>query len=715
MRKIIVTLTLLICISLTVKAEEGMWLLDQIKNLELAERGLKIDAARIYSPDRPCIVNAVVKLGATAEIVSPDGLVLTNHHVAFRAVQRASTKGTDLISSGFLARTRAEEIEAPGYSAYILEYQKEVTADFTRFNRIKDSNKREQAIKRKIKGITDKIEAGKTDISAEVKKMFEGKRYILFVHKRFDDVRVVYVPPSSIGNYGGEIDNWMWPRHTGDFSFMRIYMAPDGSGRKYDRNNIPYKAKYWLKVATEGLNEGDFTFILGYPGTTRRYFTSNTVDEYLNHRYPYRIKLFGETIKLLQSFETDSLKARMKVAGFIKMLNNGLKNYQGNVEGMKRGHFLQKKRDYEKQLMAFLQKNEKLNNQYGDVLKKIEQEYEVKAQTRNRDDVLYLFNRLSGTLIGTAAEIYETAREREKPDSLRDPSFSERDVKRQVSRLGFGYMSYYEPADKALLKRTLMLAADLPADSRIKGLEDILSSGPEAVDSFLDQAYRTSRLKDVEFAKSLFKKSVKELEALKDPFIRLALKLYPEMEAMKQQNEKFDAVISALRGKYIEALTAWKGKELYPDANSTIRFGYGAVAGYTPRDAVSYAPFTTLKGVLEKDTGTPPFDMPAGLKELYEKKDFGRWAHTGLKDIPVCFTHKVDSTGGNSGSPVLNARGELVGILFDGNYEALTGDWQYDDDIQRSISVDMRYVMFVTEKLAKAYHLLEEMGIHPQK
>jgi hypothetical protein len=715
MKRSIVTVILVFGLSLFVGAEEGMWLLDQIKNLGLKDKGMEIDAAQIYSPDQPCIVNGVIRLGATAEIVSPQGLVLTNHHVAFRAVQRASTKGIDLISRGFLAKTRDEEIEAPGYSAYILEYMKDVTADFRRFDRIRDPLKREKAIEHKIKKITDKIEKGKPDISAEVEAMFEGKRYILFVHKRFDDVRVVYVPPSAIGNYGGEIDNWMWPRHTGDFSFMRIYMAPDGSGRKYHQDNIPYKPKYWLRVATEGLKEGDLTFILGYPGTTRRYLTSYAVDEYLNYLYPHRIKLFLEIIALMESFEKDSLIAKMKVAGLIKGLNNGLKNYQGNVEGMERTDFLGQKREFEKKFTAFLKKNKELYQQYGGVLAKIKGQYEARAKTRDHDSVLGLLNRLSGTIAGTAADIYRTAREREKPRSERDPSFSERDVERRVSRLKFGYMSFYEPADRALLKRTLERAADLPTESRIKGLEDLLKGGPGAIDSFLDQAYQNSRLKDVEFAQSLFKKSVRELEALNDPFIQLAQKLYPESEARRKRNDKIDAAISQLRRQHIEALAAWKGSELYPDANGTIRFSYGVVAGYKPRDAVTYAPFTTLTGVVEKNTGKSPFDMPPLLAELYNKKDFGRWLHPDLNDIPVCFTHKVDSTGGSSGSPVLNARGELVGILFDGNYEALTSDWQYDNDLQRSISVDMRYVMFITEKLAKAYHLLEEMGIPLEK
>ena len=279
-----------------------------------------------------------------------------------------------------------------------------------------------------------------------------------------------------------------------------------------------------------------------------------------------------------------------------------------------------------------------------------------------------------------------------------------------MDRLNYSYLSYYGPADKALLKRALTKASQLPADQRIRGLANIVSS-QQSIDQFVNNVYENTRLKDVNFVKTLFYKGVQELEAMDDPIINLARSLYDENEAARKQAESFNANIGQLRKRYIDALYDWKGKGLYPDANRTLRFSCGPVAGYRPRDAVWYKPFTYLAGAVEKDTGKEPFDLPQQLKSLHQQKDLGYWFDPVKKDVPIAFTHKVDSTGGNSGSPVLNANGELVGILFDGNYEAMTGDWQYDDEIQRSISVDIRYVMFITEKLGKANFLLKELGL----
>jgi hypothetical protein len=698
-----------------VSGEEGMWLMNQLKNLELDKRGFEISAPDIYDPGKPCIAHAVVNLGGgTAELVSANGLILTNHHVAFGAVQRASTKGTDYITHGFLAKTPAEEIEAPGYTARILREIKDITHEFNRYNKIKDPVKRKKTIDRKIKKITEKIEKGKKDISAQVASMYNGKQYILFVYKRFDDVRVVYVPPQGIGNYGGDIDNFMWPRHTGDFSFLRIYMAPDGTGRKYHKDNVPYKSKYWLKVAKQGLKEGDQTFIMGYPGSTVRYRTSASVAKSLHHTYPMRIKYYKELIDLLQTFANDSQIAKAKVAGLDSGLNNAMKYYQGKVDGMTRTNFLQQKSDFENHLMRFLKKDEALYKKYGDILAKIKEQYDLQAKYQELDDIFgFMASRrpLGGVVFGTAQMAYNTAKEREKPKKLRDPKFSEKDIKRRVDRLRFRYMSFYEPVDKAMLKKILKWADQLPQELRLKGLDSLLKEKKQTIDQWVEQAYANTKLEDVTFAQSLFNKKVKQLEALNDPFIQLAKRLYSGVEAYRKRSKRNQAAVEELRKRYIDALYAWKGSNLYPDANRTLRFSCGPVEGYSPRDAVYYTPFTTLKGMLAKDTGKRPFDVPEGLKTLYAEKDFGRWLHPDLKEVPIAFTHKVDSTGGNSGSPVMNTKGELVGILFDGNYEAMTADWQYEEAITRSISVDIRLVMFVTEKLANAHHILEEMGI----
>ncbi|MDY0297875.1 MAG: S46 family peptidase [Acidobacteriota bacterium] len=713
MKKAIVLLLALSCVGISLQAEEGMWLLDQLQRLDLAKKGFDITAAEIYTPDKPSLVNCLVLgFGGTSEIVSPNGLVLTNHHVAFGAVQRASTKGVDLITNGFLANDLSEEIEAPGYSAEVFQYMKDVTDQFTRFHRIRDLVKRHKAIRRHQQRMKEDIEKGHGDLTARIASMYEGGKYYLFVHKRYDDVRVVYVPPQAIGNYGGDVDNWMWPRHTGDFSFMRIYSAPDGSGRKYHKDNIPLKTGNWIRLSRSHLKEGDQTFILGYPGSTTRYRTSHAVDENLNHNYPDRIKLFQEVITLLESFEKDSLIAKMKVAGMIKGLNNVMKNYQGKIADMKRIDFLARKRQQEKELAAFINKDQKRQARYGNILDRIGALYAQKAETRDYEDAFMLSRMLGGTLLGLGTQVYNLAEERAKPEKERNPSFSEKEIERSVSRLHFMLMSYYEPSDKALLTLALEKAAALPRGNRIRGLESVLDKGKEGINAFVEQAYKETRLKDVEFVKSLFARGMTaaKLKALNDPFINLAADLYPESEALRIRNEKFNAEISQLRKQYIEVLADWKGGMLYPDANRTLRFTYGKVAGYKARDAVYYKPFTTLAGVIEKHTGKAPFDAPDTLQALYQARDFGRWQDPVLGNVPVAFIHGCDITGGNSGSPVLNARGEMIGIAFDGNWEAMNGDWQYDNEKQRTISVDIRYVLFVTEKIGKAAHILKELG-----
>ncbi len=695
---------------ISLKADEGMWLLSQLKSLELQKKGFELSNDKIYNEKNPSIKDAIVLLGGgTAEIVSPKGLILTNHHVAFGAVQRASTKGVDLINKGFLAKTNAEEIEAPGYSAQILQYSKDISSQFKSFNKIKNLVKRDKAIKRKIKSITDKIEKKGKDINARVVSMFSGLKYMLYVYKRFDDVRVVYVPPASIGNYGGEIDNWMWPRHTADFSFMRIYMAPDGTGREYNKENVPYKPKYWLKIAKEELKLGDETFIMGFPGRTTRNRTSYSVAENVEHRYPFLIKYFGEIINILEEKGKASQIASAKVAGLSKGLHNAMKNYKGNVEGMKRNHILEKKRAFEAELLKFLKSDKKLNKKFGTVLTDMEKLYKEIAASRDLNNALGIGMRLSGTYMSLANDAYYIAKEKSKKKSERDPGFSLKDIKRMVARMKYTFMSLYVPSDKALFVKGMNYALSLKGENEIKGLKILRDC--KDIKAFADNAYKKSKIGDLKFAKSLFSMSVKELEALNDPFINIAKAVYSQSQANKKKNEKTNARLRELRKKYIEAVLAWKGDKLYPDANSTLRISYGVIEGYSPRDAVIYKPFTTLKGVVQKDTGKTPFDMPAKLKELYEKKDFGQWKNKMLNDVPVDFTHKVDSTGGNSGSPVMNKRGELIGILFDGNYEALTGDWQYDGDIQRTISVDIKYVMFIVDKFANATTLLKELGL----
>ncbi|KAA3614578.1 MAG: S46 family peptidase [Calditrichaeota bacterium] len=715
MKKMVWTFSLFLILGFTASPpDEGMWLLTQLEKLHLNDKGLELKIEDVYHPTKPSLTDAIVWLGGcSASFVSPDGLILTNHHCAYGGLQRASasTEGVDYITDGFLAKTKADELQSIGATASILKRVEDVTKKVLAAGEgIDDPVKRDKKINAKIREMTKEIEGDREDVLAQIKSNYKGKQYMLYVFKRYRDVRIVYAPPAAIGKYGGDIDNWMWPRHTGDFTYLRAYMAPDGSGAEYSPDNIPVKSKKYLRISQSDLNDGDFTFILGYPGATTRWRTSNSVEWNLKYSYPQTVKDYGEIIKLMDDLTENDPNGKIKVARLHSGLHNTMKNFQGKIEGMTKTDFLGKKKAFEKELMDFINKDKNLKIKYGNTLKRIEEQYAILGKTRLKDDVLQM-GRLSGTLAGIASQAYGIAVEMDKPEADREPGYDQKMVESTLKRLPARYLGYFPPVDKAMLKRVLEKSNELPKDQRIKGLDKFFATNKMTVDAFVDKAFTEPKMADVEYAKSLFGKSVKELKALNDPFIQLAAAKYTDNKDLNERYKTFGPTIEALRKEYIDALYAWKGTGLYPDANSSIRFTYGNVSGYKPADATWYYPFTSLGGVIAKNTGKEPFDMPAKLGELHAKKDFGQWADPDLNDIPVAFTHMCDITGGNSGSAVLNAKGELIGLAFDGNYEAMTGDWQYDYDMQRTISVDIRYVMFITEKFAGAHHLLKEMGL----
>ncbi|MBP6978982.1 MAG: S46 family peptidase [Bacteroidales bacterium] len=694
-------------------AQEGMWLLNQIGQLDLNNKGLQIPVSDIYSKNKAGLCNAVVQLGGgTASFVSPEGLLLTNHHVAFAALQRSSSVNSNYLSDGFLASKRTEEIAAPGYRALLLTEMRDVTDEIIAAGKgITDVVERDKAINRKIAGMTEDLEKGKEDVRAVVSELYNGKQYMLYLYKQFKDIRIVYSPPLSIGKYGGETDNWMWPRHTGDFSFLRVYVAPDGTGREYSAENMPYKPKVWLKVAKDDLKDGDFNFIVGFPGFTTRYRSSNSVAWNFRYNYPFAIQNYGDVINILDEKTKKDPEGKLKVASLRTGLANVMKNYEGKVAGFEKTDFLNKKLDFEKEYLAWANSSPGLKQKYGNIISKEKEQYDILEKTRDRDNVFGIVQGLSGTQLGVAATIYLIARELEKPESERQPGLDENAVKETIDNLQYNYSGYFEPVDREMLLRALRMAQSLPQDQRITGLDYLFNDRSRSLEQFVDEAYGTSMLNDPEYAKSLFGKSSAELEALSDPFITIVARLYPLSEEIRKNNEVFAANVTDIRKEYMDALYAWKGTNLYPDADGTMRFTWGPVKGYRPADAIWYYPFTSLRGVVEKNTGREPFNAPAGLVELYRNKDYGSWMDPVLQDVPVAFLNQCDITGGNSGSPVLNARGELIGVVFDGNYEAMISDWQYDYELQRSITADIRYVLFVTEKFGKAGFILDEMGL----
>jgi len=604
MKKLFLTLCIFFLFVFSINAQEGMWLLNQIDKLDLNKHGLQIDVDKIYKPGEPALYSAIVQLGGgTASFVSPNGLLVTNHHVAYTALQRAATKENNYIENGFLARTNAEEIQAQGYQARLMIEMKDVTSEVLESVKgISNPGERVEKINKKIAEMSDAITKGKEDLEANIAEMYNGNQYVLFVSKLFKDVRLVYSPPLSIGNYGGETDNWMWPRHTGDFSFMRVYAAPDGTGKEYSKDNVPYKPQVWLKVANDFLNDGDFTFIIGYPGNTTRYRSSNSVDWNQNINYPFSIKNFKEIINLLEESSKNDPDGKIKVANLIKGLANVMKNYEGKVSGMKKTNYLQKKYDFEKEFLNWANGNPERKAKYGDLIANEKKEYDVIFKTKERDNIYGIFQGLAGLPINLASQIYYISTQLTKPENERNPNITEKNINQTIENLPYRFSGYYEPADKALLIRALKMAEQLPGDQRIKGLEYLFGDKPVSIEQFAENAFKNTKLTDVEYAKTLFRKSPSEIAALNDPFITMAISLAPESEEIQKLTQKFSANVTYIRKEYMNAIYEWKGSGLYPDANSTIRFTWGPVSGYKPADAVWYYPFTTLKGVMEKNT-----------------------------------------------------------------------------------------------------------------
>jgi len=700
-------------------ADEGMYPISEIHKLDLKSKGLQIDMKNIFNPDGISLVNGICNVGGcSGSFVSPRGLILTNHHCAYRAIQSASTKEHDYLQNGFLARDRSEEIPARGYTVRITESYRDVSDQvLSAVTDQMDLAARTRAIEKKMKEIVTETEKKYPGKRAEVSEMFSGKTYVLFIYTYLKDIRLVYAPPRSVGNFGGEIDNWMWPRHSGDFSFMRAYVAPDGSPADYSPDNVPYHPKKFLKVAPEGVNEGDFVFILGYPGRTYRHRTSHFLAYEEEVRMPYVVDWYQWQIKVMEKMGEKDRSIALKHLSRIKGLSNTEKNYRGKLIGLKRLQLVQKKQAEEKKLQEFIDADPTRKRQYGTLLQEIGKIYQQMRDQADRELVLTYLLR-SSNLLNYAYTAYEAAIERQKKDVERKSAYMDRNFARTKQRLFLSQKDYYEPTDRIIFREMLLRAAKLPPDKKIPAIEEIIKGSPDpeqAIDRFLDRAYANSKLADEQYLQQLFTLSPDKIKAMDDPFIKLAISLYPTYQERKTQSEARRGALDRLYARLIDVKQQFQGKDFIPDANRTLRLTYGYIKGYSPADAVYYYPITTTRGVLEKTTGKEPFDPPQKLLDLIHAGDFGRFLHPKLKGVPVAILYDMDTTGGNSGSPVLNARGELVGINFDRAFEATVNDFAWSEDYSRSIAVDIRYVLWITQKLGQADCLLQEMGVPADK
>jgi hypothetical protein len=698
-------------------AVEGMWQPAQLPKIAatLKQHGLKLDPTSLTDLTA-YPMGAIVSLGGcTASFVSPDGLVVTNHHCGYGALQYNSTKDKNLIEQGFLAKTPAEELPgSPDMRVFVTEEIRDVTAEVTgKLTPSMTGQQRYDAIDRAKKAL---VKACETDgYRCDVYTFHGGYSYQLIKQLEIKDVRLVYAPPESIGKFGGDIDNWMWPRHTGDFSYLRAYVAKDGESAAYSKDNVPYHPKHVIKVNAQGVDEGDYVMVVGYPGRTNRYRLAQEVSSAIDWTYPTQIKLYQQQLDTIAANGKRDPNVTVKYASLVAGLNNYLKNFGGQLEGLRRADAVAVKQKQEADLDAWLAKQGGAQNQAlaADIaqLKAKLTEYQA---TRERDLDLMLIQRTQ--LFSAGVRLAKLADERAKPDMDRESGYQERDEPRIEGALKQMERRYDAQTDQELLTNALVRYVSLPKNQRLAGLDTWLggASTRPAIQAKVAALYKGSQLGDTAERMKWFKADAKTLAASNDSMLKLARALLPELKAIDQQDDAREGELAKLRPRYMQAIIAWKesqGLPVYPDANSSLRVTFGNVKGVAPRDGVSYSAFTTAEGIVEKNTGEDPFDAPKAEIDAIKAKAFDGYTSKKLGTLPVDFLADLDITGGNSGSPALDAEGRLVGLAFDGNWESVSGDWLFNPKLNRSIQVDVRYMLWVMHHLDHADNLLKEMGV----
>ncbi|HEX8247894.1 MAG TPA: S46 family peptidase [Pyrinomonadaceae bacterium] len=691
--------------------DEGMYTPDQIVRLPLQKRGLRIKPTDIYNPNGTSLADAIVRVNmsdaggfGTGEFVSPDGLILTNHHVGFDALVHASTKEKDYATNGYKANSRSDELPAKDYNLVLTQRVEDVTAKIWAGASALTGEARDLAVKKNLDDL-QKAEQAKAPRGATVRiqSVNNGYFYYLYQTMSIQDVRVVYAPPKNIGFFGGDPDNFEWSRHTGDFTFLRAYVAPDGSGAEYSPNNVPFKPKKFLTISLNGVRENDFVFVLGYPGGTTRYRESGAVDFSQNVNFPFIVDYLTAQSSALQKIGEDDEEKRIKLQGDIFSINNGIKAYDGGVQAMRRGDIINKRKADEAKFAAWVEANPARKAKYGELLPKFNNLYTTYYATAPRDRVLRTFPNTA--IMPVFKQVFDAVNAVAQGKKLTDEKRGE---------ITSSFQNREPVLEREMIKYFLRAIAELPANQKFAPVENAFNryQGKQrrsAEETFAEMIAEKEDFNTPQKIFQLYDMKFEELNKKYPHIVEIMSSLAAEQAQIAARTSKFNQEVGNLRYLYVEGMSEMRGAKPYPDANATLRFTYGNVRGYRPREAVTYAAFTTLKGVIEKDTGEEPFNVPQQLKDLQRSRDFGRY---GVGDsVPVNFLATTDIIGGNSGSPILNGNGEQVGIVFDGNYEGLGNDIFFDPDYGRTIAVDIRYVLFVTEKLGGAGWILNEMNI----
>jgi hypothetical protein len=718
------SLALALFISLTfipvrVHGDEGMYLPDAIAQLpisKLVQRGLKIPVTDIYNPNGVSIKDAIVIVGGgTGEFISPEGLLLTNHHVAFEALVAASDQSKDYATNGYLAHSRAEELPAKEYTVQLTQELKDVTSDvLSGVNDNMSAVERNTAIQAKVRALETASTHEADGMSVHILPLNEGLSYYQFTYLTLRDVRIVYAPPKAIGYFGGDPDNFEWPRHCGDFTFMRAYIGPDGKPADYNASNVPFKPKKFLPISMGGVKEGDFMMVMGYPGSTRRYRESYSVAYNQDTVLPMQIDLFTNQIEALRNSGKNDPALRIKLQSAIFGLSNALKDFEGSLLAMRRANIVEKKRADEAAFTRWLNEDPARKARYSDVLPTLAKTYQDLLTTAQRDLIV---GQLVGSsdLLSIVSLAQQVAAEKEKPQAERNPALLAA-PQRVRPRIAPALAERNPLAEREVLAYLLEKADELPAGQKIESLEKRFGNlqgdaRRRAEDDFARAIVDSKRFGTAETLSGLFDMSAAQLRELHEPLVDFASEMSEISRQGQARTQVFNATVARWRPRLVAGMSEMRGSKPYPDANRTLRFTYGEVKGYVPREAITYTPFTTLNGVIEKDTGREPFNVPEKLKQLFKARDFGPYATADGARVPVDFLSTTDIIGGNSGSPIMNGRGEQVGIIFDSNYEGLGNDFFFNPEKGRAISVDIRYVLFLADKFGDAGYILKELDL----
>ena len=703
----------------------GMWMPAQMtlpQHVETFQKmGVQLDSKTLSDPLADPLASVVWLGGCTASFVSPEGLLVTNHHCVQGALQHNSTPNENLVENGFLAKTKADERSAgPAQRVMVAQAFRDVTKEVRDgLDKIADFGARKEEQEKRQKQLVAACEKDRPGTRCQVSSFFRGAQYMLIEMMELRDIRLVYAPARSVGNFGGEIDNWEWPRHTGDWSYYRAYVGKDGKPADYSKDNVPYQPKHFLKVSTKGLKPGDFVMITGYPGMTSRTATASEIHHNVEWAYPYRIAYYKDRYAIAEAHLKDGGETAIKATVAKQGIQNGLEKYEGIAQGMAKGDLLQQKDDLDKKAKAWAATPG--HESYKTAIDRLET---VLAEQRKTAQVDFDRNvAFSGSsLLSTALTIGRWAEERVKPDAERKQFFQDRDMPRAVAGQKQFAKSYDRTLDRANFRMSLLRAAKLPeADRPWLGTLLAAPKGTKIdealVDKTLDAWYKAPALEDEKTRLDLLQKgTMKDLKASKDPFVQAAMRIWSTYRAEEKKSDAKAGELLALAPMYAEAMREALGGVLAPDANATLRITYGTVRALHPeaKDEANW-PFTTGSQLLKKDTGKEPFNSPDKLLTAMKAKKFGTYADPTLGgELPIDFMSDLDITGGNSGSPTLNDKGELVGLAFDGNKEGLASDVVFDPKNTRTIQVDARYMLWVMDAVDGAHHLLKEMGVKPQ-